>query len=76
MSDSARLLTADQVATWGGWSRATVYRWLASGELCGVKVGRLVRVRPEDLERFVTNHLTRGAEADRGEQPALRVMPR
>jgi excisionase family DNA binding protein len=34
-------------------SRTTAYGYLSSGRLKFFKVGRLVRIRPEDLRQFV-----------------------
>lgn len=34
-------------------SRATIYNWMISGKLKFYKVGRLIRIKREDLERFI-----------------------
>ena len=57
MRDS--LLTLAEAADYLGCSRATVKRWIAAGTLPTFRVGRVVRVRELDLERFVTMHTTR-----------------
>jgi len=36
-------------------SRQTVYRWISSGELRSIKIGKLVRIRKKDLEKFLKN---------------------
>jgi len=48
-----RLLRPEEVAEMLQVSRRTVVRWLKEGILKGVRVGRLWRVRPEDLEKFL-----------------------
>lgn len=48
-----RLLTADEVAERLSIGLSTAYLLLQRGELPSVRIGRSVRVRPEDLRRFV-----------------------
>lgn len=52
MTERKRLLRPEEVAELLQVSRRTVVRWLKEGRLKGVRVGRLWRVRPEDLEKF------------------------
>jgi putative molybdopterin biosynthesis protein len=47
------LLTIPQVAVAMSLGRSTVYELVQRGELPVVHVGRAVRVRAEDLQRFV-----------------------
>ena len=49
-----RLLTVSQVASRLGVCAATVYKWAATGVLPHVRILNVVRVRPEDLTRFLT----------------------
>lgn len=51
---SANLLSADQVADELGCSLLTVRRKIYRGELKALKIGRLVRIRRDDLEAFLT----------------------
>lgn len=51
MSD--KVLTPEQVAERLQIVPKTVYRWLNDGRLEGVKLGRLWRVREDDLEAFL-----------------------
>ena len=37
-------------------SRALAYRLLAEGAIPSIRFGRTVRVRPEDLEKFISAH--------------------
>lgn len=48
-----RLMTPEQAADQLVVSPKTLRDWLRSGRLRGVKVGRLWRVRPSDLEAFI-----------------------
>lgn len=62
---SERLLTPEQVSERLQVVPRTVYRWLSTGELQGVKLGRLWRVREEDLEAFILAHrIAPGLEND------------
>jgi excisionase family DNA binding protein len=47
------LLTPEQIAKRLQVKERTVYSWLRSGQLRGVKLGRLWRVRPADFEAFL-----------------------
>jgi excisionase family DNA binding protein len=52
------LMKLDDVAIALGVSRSYAYQLARSGQLTSVKLGRSVRVRPEDLERFIKENLT------------------
>jgi excisionase family DNA binding protein len=52
-------MTVSEVATSLRVSTMTVYRLINGGELPAARIGRSFRVRSEDLQRFVTDHLTR-----------------
>lgn len=54
-----RLLTPAQVADRLQVTEKTVYRWLDAGKLAGVKLGRLWRIREENLEDFLQKHTNR-----------------
>lgn len=51
------LLTVDDVAEALQSSTKTVRRLIEHGDLPHLRVGRLVRVRPEDFERFIKARL-------------------
>ncbi|MCP4536650.1 MAG: helix-turn-helix domain-containing protein [Chloroflexi bacterium] len=57
-SKKTELLTTDQIAEMFHVSPRTVFRWLASGKLKGIRIGNITRVRREDLEDFLQDHLT------------------
>jgi excisionase family DNA binding protein len=46
-----RFLTPEEVADLLRISRRTVYNWLRSGQLPALRIGRIWRVRLEDIER-------------------------
>ena len=48
-----RLLRVDEVASILGVSLKTVHRRIDAGELVVIRDGRVVRVHPNDLERYV-----------------------
>ena len=48
-----KLLKADEVAELLSVSRSFAYALMQTGQLPTVKLGRSVRVRPEDLEEFI-----------------------
>jgi excisionase family DNA binding protein len=51
------ILTADEVADILRISKAKVYRMMQVGEIASVKFGRTSRVRLEDLNNFIQQHL-------------------
>jgi excisionase family DNA binding protein len=53
-----KLLKGPEVAEILGISKALAYRLISQGFLPAVKFGRTVRVRPEDLEKFILDNLT------------------
>ena len=52
------LLTVGDVAGEFQVSPRTVRRWIADGDLQVVRIGRLVRIRPRDRDRFIREHLS------------------
>lgn len=67
MGDSldARLYTVDQVAEHLQCTRQHVYKLINTGQLTTIKLGRLRRVRPEDLSAMIAAHAVGAANADR-----------
>lgn len=51
-SELERLLTIKEVAELERASERTIRRWIKSGELPALHTGRLVRIRPQDLETW------------------------
>ena len=54
------LLNSEQVAEALGVSKSFAYALMRRGEIAVVRMGRAVRVRPEDLEQFITANLDWG----------------
>ena len=54
------LLTSDEVANILKVSRSHAYLLMKRGDFPVVHVGSVMRVRPEDLERYIHNNATRG----------------
>lgn len=50
------LLKLKQVANHFSVSTRTVRRWIDAGELVACRIGRTIRIRREDLERFIRQH--------------------
>jgi excisionase family DNA binding protein len=50
------MVSPAQLQVWLGCGRTKVYELLQTGEICSYRVGRLVRVRREDVEEFLERH--------------------
>jgi len=50
-----RLLRIEEIAERLAVSRSMAWKLIALGHLRSVRIGRAVRVRPQDLEDYVTN---------------------
>jgi excisionase family DNA binding protein len=59
LDSSTRFLTVGEVAAMLRVSTMTVYRLINSGELQAARIGRSFRVRPEDLEQYLSERLTK-----------------
>lgn len=51
--DDEQLLTAEDIARTTRSSIRSVRRWIASGELEAIRLGRLVRITPTALRKFL-----------------------
>ena len=72
MDDEKLLLTVDQAADRLGVARSHLYRWLMTGELPSLKLGRSRRIPVAALERFVIERL----EEEAAGQPGGALEPR
>jgi excisionase family DNA binding protein len=54
-----RFLTVGEVASILRVSSMTVYRLINSGELPAVRIGRSLRLRSEDLDRYLADRFTK-----------------
>ncbi|MEW6457608.1 MAG: helix-turn-helix domain-containing protein [Bacillota bacterium] len=59
------LLTPQEVAQILRKDRRTVYSYIRSGELRAAKVGNDWRIRPEDLEAFIENRMSKQKDPDK-----------
>ena len=57
-----RLLCGEEVAQILNISKAFAYHLMARGDIPTIRLGRSVRVRPEDLEKFIETSVTRREE--------------
>jgi len=63
-----RLLRPDELAALLGIPLATIYRWRSRGDgPCGIRVGRHVRYRTEDVERWLDEQRDRHLETRRAQ---------
>ena len=53
-----RFLTVGEVAVWLRVSTMTVYRLINAGQLPAVRVGRSVRLRQPDVDRYLSGYMT------------------
>jgi excisionase family DNA binding protein len=60
--NSQHLLKADEVARILQISRSFAYQLMQDGSIRVVKLGRAVRVRPQDLEAFIEANLSHGTQ--------------
>ena len=58
--ETKRLLSADELARDMGVGRTTAYSLLWSGQIKSLKLGRLRKVRREDLEAYIEARMERG----------------
>ena len=59
-----RLLRPDELASFLGIPLATIYQWRSRGNgPCGIRVGRHVRYRIEDVERWLDEQRDRHTSA-------------
>ena len=58
--ETKKLLSADELARELGVGRTTAYSLLWSGTIPGMKVGRLRKVRREDLEAYIKTCVEHG----------------
>ena len=54
----ARLLTVNEVADLLRVSRMTVYRLINQGEIAALRVGRIYRLREDDVDTYLSDRYT------------------
>lgn len=58
MEKQEKLLTGNDVAQRLQISKVHAYRLMRRGEIPVIRFGKVVRVRPQDLEKFIEKHTT------------------
>ncbi len=53
---NGKLLTPQQVADYLQVDFRTIYSLLRSGELIGAKIGRVWRIKPEEIDNYLTRN--------------------
>ncbi len=51
-----KLLTMDEASEYLGISKLTLYGWVSARKVAFVKVGRLVKFRQDQLDRWIDQH--------------------
>jgi excisionase family DNA binding protein len=59
----SKLLKADEVAQILGVSRSYAFLLMRRGDIATVRIGRSVRVRPQDLEGYISQNLSSSEES-------------
>lgn len=70
---NAQLLTVGQVAEYCQLSPSTIYHWLCNGKLKHVKLGNAVRIRRQDLDRFVLQRVQHKGNGSNGSSESAAV---
>lgn len=60
MKISDKLLTPEEVAEKFSVTVNTVRDWLRTGELPGIKIGKIWRVRQQELNEFIDSKVRKG----------------
>lgn len=53
-----KYLTCEQIAEKYGVKLITVWAWIREKKLPAVKIGKMYRIRPEDLMKFESDRMT------------------
>ena len=65
-------LTIQKVSEWLHIKPATLYSKVESGDIPHYKIGRLVRFKREDIDRWMEDHRRDPSDADKGAKVILR----
>jgi excisionase family DNA binding protein len=63
-----KLLTVKEVAEILKVSNQTVYNWTSKGELIPIKVGGAVRIKEQELNRFLDDNTVKQIDGNTGKQ--------
>lgn len=57
-----KYLTCEQIAEKYGVKLITVWAWIREKKLPAVKIGKMYRIRPEDLKKFENDRMTKSGK--------------
>lgn len=58
----SKLLTMDQASEYLGVSKLTLYGWVSARKLSYVKVGRLVKFKQDQLDKWIDQRTVKGGD--------------
>jgi excisionase family DNA binding protein len=73
--DMERLLTPREAADYMAVAPRTIKEWLRKGELTGLKVKNMWRIRKSDLEQFIHHGDPTVSHEERGKEPKMKSPP-
>jgi excisionase family DNA binding protein len=68
-----RLLTMDEASEYLGISKLTLYGWVSARKLGFVKVGRLVKFKQHDLDKWIDRHTVKARVQTQDRPLRLRI---
>lgn len=68
-----RLLTMDEASEYLGISKLTLYGWVSARKLGFVKVGRLVKFKQHDLDKWIDRHTVKARVQTQDRPLQLRI---
>lgn len=57
INEGSKLLNMDEASTLLGLKKSTLYQLVARKQITHVKLGKLTRFRPEDIQAFINKNL-------------------
>ena len=69
----SRLLTMDEASEYLGISKLTLYGWVSARKLGFIKVGRLVKFRQRDLDKWIDRHTVKARVQTHHSPSQLRI---
>ena len=58
----SKLLTMDQASEYLGVSKLTLYGWVSARKLSYIKVGRLVKFKQDQLDKWIDQRTVKGGD--------------
>lgn len=66
-AEAVQVMTVDQVAAYLQLNRLTVYRYVRDGQIPAARIGKVYRIRREDVDAFLEARKWAGGGARKGE---------